>query len=145
MKVNKMDHISVAVNDLECARKIWEPVFGKSGPDDRYEDELEKIRVARYQFDGIAFELIESMTPDGPVAKWIGNHGEGVMLISFNVDNTRSAIGELENKNYSFLPNPVPLDDDATGKARPFRNGEFAFLHPKIMNGTLVEIIDDEY
>ncbi|MGZ3525682.1 MAG: VOC family protein, partial [Thermodesulfobacteriota bacterium] len=43
MKVNKVDHICIAVKDLEAAKKIWEPIFGKTKPDDSYVDELEKI------------------------------------------------------------------------------------------------------
>ena len=82
MKVNKLDHICIAVKDLEQARKAWEPVLGKSEPDDPYVDESEKIRVARYWIGEIGFELMESTTPDGPVAKWIEKHGEGVMVLS---------------------------------------------------------------
>ena len=47
MKANKVDHICIAVKNLEEARKVWEPVLGKSGPDDEYIDEPEKIKVAR--------------------------------------------------------------------------------------------------
>ena len=48
MKINKLDHICIAVKDLEAAQKVWEPLWGKAGPDDSYVDEAEKIRVARY-------------------------------------------------------------------------------------------------
>ena len=48
MKVNKVDHICIAVKNIDEARKVWEPVLGKSGPDDEYIDESEKIKVARY-------------------------------------------------------------------------------------------------
>ena len=48
MKVNKIDHICIAVKNLDEARKVWEPVLGKSKPDDEYIDEPEKIKVARY-------------------------------------------------------------------------------------------------
>lgn len=138
MKLNKVDHICIAVNELESARKIWEPVLGKSAPDDAYEDASEKIRVARYWIGEVGFELMESLSPDGPVANWIQKNGEGIMLVSFNVDNTRDAIAELKGKNYVFIP-------DSRGEiARPFRNGEFAFLHPKNLNGVLTELIDDK-
>jgi methylmalonyl-CoA/ethylmalonyl-CoA epimerase len=137
MKLNKVDHICIAVKDLESARKIWEPVLGKSAPDDAYEDAPEQIRVARYWIGEVGFELMESTSPNGPVAEWIQKNGEGVMLISFNVDNTRKSIDELQSKNYTFIP-------DFRGEiARPFRNGEFAFLHPKKLNGVLTELIDD--
>ncbi len=131
MKVNKLDHICIAVRDLEAARKVWEPVLGKSAPDDAYVDEPEKIRVARYWLGGVGFELMESTTPDGDVAKFIERRGEGVMLISFNVDSTREAVSELEQKGYPLI-----------GGLRPFRDCEFAFVHPKKMNGVLLEVID---
>jgi len=138
MKVNRVDHICIAVKNLDEARKTWEPLLGKTGPDDAYIDELEKIRVARYWVGEVGFELMESTTPDGDVAKFVEKRGEGVMLISFNVDNTRLAIGELEAKGYPFIP-------DARGeKARPFRDCEFAFIPPKKLNGVLTELIDDK-
>jgi methylmalonyl-CoA/ethylmalonyl-CoA epimerase len=142
MKSKQVDHICIAVKDLDAARKVWEPILGKSEPDDPYIDEPEQIRVARYWLAGVGFELMESTSPDGPVGKWIEKNGEGVMLISFNVENTREAVRELEEKDYPFIPNPEPLADDDTGKARPFRDCEFAFLHPKKMNGVLLELID---
>jgi methylmalonyl-CoA/ethylmalonyl-CoA epimerase len=53
------------------------------------------------------------------------------MLISLNVDNTRGTIAELKQKDYPLI-----------GGARPFRDCEFAFVHPKKMNGVLLEVID---
>jgi len=136
MKVNKVDHICIAVKNLEEARKVWEPLLGKTAPDHAYIDEREKIRVARYWVGEMGFELMESTSPDGEVAKFIKKRGEGVMLISFNVDNTRDAIDELEAKGYPFIPN-------ARGeKARPFHDCEFAFIPPQKLNGVLTELID---
>ena len=136
MKLNKIDHICIAVKNLGEARIIWEPLLGKDRPDDEYVDELEKIRVARYWIGEVGFELMESTTPDGDVAKFIENRGEGVMLISLNVDNTREAVKDLQAKGYPFIP-------DSRGEiARPFRDCEFAFVHPKKLNGVLTEIID---
>lgn len=142
MKVKKIDHFCIAVRDLDAARKIWEPVLGKTGPDDAYEDEPEKIRVARYWVGEVGFEIMESTTSDGPVAKWIEKNGEGLMLLGLNVENTREAIRDLSAKGYPFIPNPAPLPDDPSRAARPFRDCEFAFLHPKKMNGVLTELID---
>ena len=96
MKVNKIDHICIAVKDLDAARKIWEPILGKPKPDDPYVDEPEKIRVARYWLGDVGFELMESTSPDGDVAKFIEKRGEGIMLIGLNVDNTREAMEELK-------------------------------------------------
>lgn len=134
MKVNKIDHICIAVRDLEQARKVWEPLLGKSAPDDAYVDEPEKIRVARYWIGGVGFELMESTTPDGDVAKFIQKRGEGVMLVSLNVDDTRRAMSELDAKGYPLI-----------GGARRFRDSEFAFVHPKALNGVLLEVIDYQW
>jgi methylmalonyl-CoA/ethylmalonyl-CoA epimerase len=131
MKVNKIDHICIAVKDLDAARKIWEPILGKPEPDDPYVDEPEKIRVARYWLGDVGFELMESTSPDGDVAKFIEKRGEGIMLIGLNVDNTQEAMEELKREGYQFI-----------GGARPFRNCEFAFIHPKEVNGVLLELID---
>ena len=131
MKANKIDHISIAVRDLDSARRIWEPMLGKTAPDDAYTDELEKIRVARYWLGGVGLELMESLSPEGNVAKFIEGHGEGVMLISLNVDNTRLAVQELKAGGYPII-----------GGVRPFRDCEFAFVHPKAVNGVLLEVID---
>ncbi|MBW2590494.1 MAG: VOC family protein [Deltaproteobacteria bacterium] len=133
MKVNKVDHICIAVKNIDEARKVWEPVLGKSSPDVEYIDESEKIKVVRYLVGEVGFELMESTTPDGDVARFIEKRGEGVMVISFNVDNTRDAMEELQQKDYPFIGGP-----------RPFRDCEFAFVHPKKMNGVLLEIIDDK-
>ena len=103
MKVNKIDHICIAVKNLEEAKKIWEPLMGKDKPDDEYIDEPEKINVARYYLGEVGFELMESTTPDGDVAKFIEKRGEGIMLISFNVDNTRDSMEELKGKGFPFI------------------------------------------
>ncbi|MDW8469572.1 MAG: VOC family protein [Burkholderiales bacterium] len=131
MKINKIDHVCIAVRDLEAARRAWEPILGKEAPDDAYVDAPEKIRVARYWLGGVGFELIESLAPDGEVAKFIERHGEGVMLVAFNVESTRAAIEELRARGYPIV-----------GAPRPFRDCEYAFVHPKAVNGVLLEIID---
>jgi methylmalonyl-CoA/ethylmalonyl-CoA epimerase len=131
MNINKIDHICIAVKNLDEARKVWEPALGKSRPDDEYIDEPEKIKVARYWLGEVGFELMESTTPDGDVAKFIEKRGEGVMLISLNVDNTRETVKELKTNDYPII-----------GGIRSFRDCEFAFVHPKKMNGVLLEYID---
>jgi methylmalonyl-CoA/ethylmalonyl-CoA epimerase len=139
MKVNKIDHICVAVKNLDEAGKVWEPLLGKIRPDETYVDESERIRVARYWLGDVGFELMESTTADGDVARFIARNGEGIMLISLHVDNTREAVDELKSKGYPFIP-------DGSGEvARPFRGSEFAFVHPKKVNGVLLELIDGKW
>lgn len=131
MKINRIDHISIAVKNLEQAKAVWEPALGRTGPDVEYVDDLEKIRVARYYLDGVGLELMESTSADGDVAKFIKKKGEGIMLVSLNVDNTRQSMDELKQKGYPVIGGP-----------RPFKGCEFAFVHPSKMNNVLLEVID---
>ena len=110
--------------------------MGKSEPDDLYVDESEKIRVARYWIGETGFELMETTSSDGPVAKWIKKNGEGVMVISLNVNNTREAVAELQAKEYPFVT------DQEGNIARPFRDCEYALIHPRGLNGVIAELID---
>ncbi|MCZ7663869.1 MAG: VOC family protein [Thermoleophilia bacterium] len=136
MKINKIDHICIAVKDLDEARKVWEPILGKAQPDDPYVDPESKIRVARYWLGDVGFELMESTSPDGDVAKWVEKRGEGIMLIGLNVDSAPEAVAELKEKGYPIIPDPEH------GELRPFRDCQYGFVHPKAVNGVLLELID---
>lgn len=132
MKINKIDHLCIAVKDLEAAKQTWAPILGPT-PDVEYVDEGEKIRVARYILGGVGFELMESTTADGDVARHIEKRGEGIMLVSLNVDSTREAVEDLEAQGLPII-----------GGLRDFQDCQFAFVHPKAVNGVLLEVIDDK-
>ena len=128
MKVNKVDHICIAVKDLEQAQKVWEPVLGKEKPDDEYIDEPEKIKVARYWVGEIGFELMESTTPDGDVAKFIEKNGEGLHHISVKLDDWAKGLEEFEGKGFRII-----------GKTPAMKT---AFIHPKTCKGILIELTE---
>ncbi len=86
-------------------------------------DFLEHINGVKEQFENVV--LVRFNEP--------GSGQSGVLLISLNVDNTRQAVAEAEEKGYPVI-----------GGIRQFRNCEFAFLHPKKMNGVLLELIVDK-
>ena len=131
-EIDRIDHISIAVKNLEQAKATWAPLLGRVEPDESYVDESEQIKVARYYLGRTGFELMESTSPDGEVARFIERHGEGIMLVSLHVDSTREAIDELSPRGVPFIGGP-----------RRFRGGEFAFVHPRATNGVLLEYIDD--
>ena len=72
-------------------------------PTYQYIAESEKIKVARYNIGEVAMEFMESTTPDGEIAKFINNRGEGVFLISYKVDDLSKAIQELKDKNIELI------------------------------------------
>ncbi len=121
---------TLLVSAPSCSHSLMSSLVKVSCPSPR---KYALTLTARYYLGEVGFELMESTTPDGDVAKFIERRGEGIMLISFNVNNTRNAMEELKGKGYPFI-----------GGARKFRDCEFAFLHPKAANGVLLEFIDDK-
>lgn len=131
MKLEKIDHICIAVKDVQKAEQVYSRAFDIKGMD-HYVDENEKINVVRFMIGEVGFELMESTSPDGEVAKFIEKNGEGVFLISFKVPDTTESMDELSKKGFPLIDN----------EARKWRTSNFAFLHPKSFNGVLLELID---
>jgi methylmalonyl-CoA/ethylmalonyl-CoA epimerase len=135
VKIQKIDHICIAVRDLEKAQKIYEEDLGLElyGT---YMSESEKIRVARYYVGDVALELMESTAPDGEVAKFIEKRGEGFFLISYRVDDVDEALAELKAKGRSTIDQ----------KPRELLGNRYAFIHhPRDLCGVLTEFLDGEF
>jgi methylmalonyl-CoA/ethylmalonyl-CoA epimerase len=137
MKINKIDHICIAVRDLAAAQKAWELVLGKTGPDETYQDDIAKVKVARYMVGEVGLELMEDTTGDGSTAKFIAARGEGIMLMGLNVPSTAAALAELEAAGFPIISDPEH------GQVLPSPLGcDYGFVHPKGLNGVLLEVID---
>jgi methylmalonyl-CoA/ethylmalonyl-CoA epimerase len=136
IKVNYIDHISIAVKDLEKAVQDYQNIFGWE-VDGRYTDTSEKIRVAYFKVGDTAYELMEDIDGTGEVARFIKHFGEGVMLVSFNVDSCIQSHEQL-NRNSARLLDQKP-------RFAKELNRYFSFIHPKNCHGVLTEIIDGKY
>jgi methylmalonyl-CoA/ethylmalonyl-CoA epimerase len=135
MKLNKIDHICIAVKDLEKARRVYEEDLGLE-LHTTYVAESEKIRVARYYVGDVALELIEPTAPDSEVAKFIEKRGEGFFLISYRVDNVDEALAELKAKGRKTIDQ----------KPRQLMGNRYAFIHhPRELCGVLTEVLDGEF
>lgn len=130
--IEKIDHICIAVKDLDQARKVWEPFLGKAGPDLAYRHEAEAIDVARYYVGEVGYELMASTREGSDVDRFLRKRGEGVMLVSFKVPDTVEAMAKLKDAGFEML--------DKTPRA--WEKSRYAFLNPSFMNGVLVEVID---
>jgi len=131
MKLERIDHICIAVKDVKQAEEKYSRIFDME-PILRYVEEKEQINVVRYQIGEVAFEVLEGTTPDCNVSKFIERNGEGVYLISFKVPDVVESLAELKAKGVNVL-------DD---KPRVWRGSNYTFCSPKDFNGVLVEIID---
>jgi len=136
VKTNFVDHICIAVNDVKKAEKDYIDAFGWEVAY-RYVDEPEKIRVTGFMVGPTAIEVMEDMDGTGEVAKFISKRGEGVMLISYNVDNCGEALDKLKANNVKLIDQQPRLFAEY--------NRNFAFIHPAPMHGILTEIIDGSY
>lgn len=126
----KIDHIGIAVKDLQNSLEFYEGILGlKSAGTEEVEEQ--KVKVAFIPIGDSELELLESTEPDGPIAKFIEKKGEGIQHIAFRVEDIEKALSELKAKG-------IRLIDE---KPRYGAGGaKIAFLHPKATNGVLVEI-----
>ncbi|HBV96980.1 MAG: methylmalonyl-CoA epimerase [Peptococcaceae bacterium BICA1-7] len=130
--IKKVDHIGIAVKDLNQALKLYEGLLGLKVTETEVVEE-QKVRVAFLPTGDSEVELLESTDPDGPIARYIEKNGEGIQHIAFRVDNLDEKLAELKAKG-------VRLIDE---KPRRGAGGaRIAFLHPKSTFGTLVELCE---
>ncbi|MFQ6101453.1 MAG: VOC family protein [Anaerolineae bacterium] len=135
MKLRSIDHICIAVKDLERARKVYEEDLGLE-LHTTYVAESEKIRVARYYVGDVALELMEATEPDSDVGRFVERRGEGFFLISYRVDDVDEALAELKAKGRQIIDE----------KPRHLLGNRYAFIHhPKELCGVLTEVLDGEF
>ena len=123
-----LDHIGIAVRSLDAA-KIYES-FGLTIEHTESVD-TQKVRTAFLSMGDSNLELLEPMSNDSPIAKFIEKRGEGIHHICFRVDNIEEHLAKLKAEGYRLInESPVP---GAHGC-------RVAFLHPAAGNGVLIEL-----
>lgn len=128
--VKKVDHIGIAVSNLEEALKFYEKILGMKLEGTEIVEE-QKVKVAFLPIGDTEIELLESTEKDGPIAKFIEKKGEGIQHIAYRVDDIEKALEEMREKG-------IRLIDE---KPRYGAGGaKIAFLHPKSTNGVLIEL-----
>lgn len=130
--VKKVDHIGVAVSNLEESIKFYEEVLGLKCQGTEVVEE-QKVRVAFLPIGDTEIELLEATEPDSPIAKFIEKKGQGVQHIAFRVDDIEKALEEMRSLGIKLIDEKPRY---GAGGAR------IAFLHPKSTNGLLVELCE---
>lgn len=132
MKILKIDHLGIAVNNIDDAQSFWTDVLGLP-LEGRETVEEQKTTTAFYPVGESEVELLESSAPDGPVARFIEKRGQGIQHIAFRVEDIESALAELKAKGIRLIDETPRIG--AGG-------GKIAFLHPKATQGVLVELCE---
>jgi methylmalonyl-CoA/ethylmalonyl-CoA epimerase len=132
MKAIKIDHLGIAVKDVKEAETLFRDVLGlKLSRTETIEDQ--KVSTAIFSLGDIGVELMESTSPDGPVARFIEKRGEGIQHLAIQVDNLEKAIEELKGKGIRLID-----EQPRTGAS----GSRIAFLHPKSTFGVLIELTE---
>lgn len=130
-KVLKVDHIGIAVKNLEEAKKFYVEKLGLTHLPEDEVVEQQKVKVSFFPCGDSELELLESTSEDGPIAKFIEKNGEGIQHIALRVDNIENALADLKEQG-------VRLIDE---KPRYGAGGaSIAFIHPKATGGILLEL-----
>jgi methylmalonyl-CoA/ethylmalonyl-CoA epimerase len=132
MKILKIDHLGIAVNDVNDARTFWTDILGLPFEGEETVSE-QKVKTAFFPVGESEVELLESTEPDGPIAKYIEKKGQGIQHVAFRVADIDQALAELKEKG-------VRLIDETPRQGAG--GAKIAFLHPKATNGVLVELCE---
>lgn len=130
MNITHIEHIGIAVNNLEESIKYYEDVLGlKCYSVEEVADQ--KVKTAFFMVGETKIELLESTSPDGPIGKFVEKKGQGMHHIAFAVDNATEALKTAEKRGVRLI--------DKT--SREGAEGlDIGFLHPKSTHGVLTEL-----
>jgi methylmalonyl-CoA/ethylmalonyl-CoA epimerase len=130
MNISHIEHLGIAVENLEESIKYYEDVLGMTC----YSIEEvvdQKVKTAFFLVGNTKIELLESTSPDGPIGKFIAKKGQGIHHIAFAVEDTNTALKLAEERG-------VTLIDKESRKGAEGLN--IGFLHPKSTLGVLTEL-----
>lgn len=131
--LKKIEHIGIAVLDLDKANEVYETLLG-TAPYKQESVEREGVITSFFQSGPNKIELLQASREDSPIAKFIEKRGEGIHHIAFAVDDIVAEMQRLRAEGFQLLSEePKPGAD----------NKLVAFLHPKGVNGVLVELCQE--
>ncbi|MGP1515546.1 MAG: methylmalonyl-CoA epimerase [Bacteroidales bacterium] len=130
MRPTHIEHIGIAVENLEEAIKYWENIIGlKCYNIEEVADQ--KVKTAFLKIGEVKIELLEATSEDSPIAKFIEKKGAGVHHIAFAVEDTDTALQDSKDKGVRLI------DEHSRQGAEGLMIG---FLHPKSTFGVLTEL-----
>ena len=128
-----IDHIGIAVKSLSDAVKVYEELIGlKVSGYDQVDDQ--GVRVAMLPLGESRIELLEPITPESPIEKFLAKRGEGIHHIAVRVDNIEEAL-----ERFKALPARGLIDATPRNGAH---NTRIAFVHPASTHGVLLELVE---
>ena len=131
--MKKIEHIGIAVKDIEVSNQLFKALFGK--PHYKIEDvESEGVKTSFFKCGPNKIELLQATNENSPIAKFIEKKGEGIHHIAFAVTDIEAEIDRLTKEGFQMIHKTPKKGAD---------NKRIAFLHPKSTNGVLIELCQD--
>ena len=131
--MRKIEHIGIAVKDLEVSNLVFEKLFG--APAYKFEVvQSEGVSTSFFMNGPNKIELLAATNPESPIAKFLEKKGEGIHHIALDVEDIVSEIARLKKEGFIVL-NEIPK--------KGADNKWVAFLHPKSTNGVLIELCQE--
>ena len=131
--MRKIEHIGIAVKNLETSNLLFEKLFGQ--PAYKQEEVVsEGVKTSFFMNGPNKIELLEATNPESPIAKFLEKKGEGIHHIAFDVEDIVAEISRLK-KEVLIIINEIPK--------KCADNKLVAFLHPKTTNGVLIELCQE--
>ena len=129
--VNYIDHVGIAVNDIDAALKFFGDVF-QTPPAAVEELADQGVRATLIQVGETRLELLEPLSPESAVGRFIERRGEGLHHLALNVDDIEGKLAILAGRG-------IQLVDE---KPREGLSGSIAFIHPRSVFGVLTELVE---
>jgi len=125
----KIDHIAIAVNDVEESAKIYQQALGVDNIE--FETvESEGVKIAILHLENARVELMQPMNDSSPIQKFLDKKGQGLHHLALDTDNIEGEVERMERCGIQFL-----------GNIRPGSAGtKVTFIHPKSLHGVLTEL-----
>jgi methylmalonyl-CoA/ethylmalonyl-CoA epimerase len=132
--MEKLEHIGIAVKNLEESNRLFAKLLGK--PHYKIEEVAsEGVRTSFFDVGGVKIELLEATRPDSPIATFIEKKGEGIHHLAFRVSQLETEMKAKSDEGFTLLAQQPKDGAD---------NKRIVFLHPKTTNGVLVEMCEDK-
>lgn len=134
MQYEKIDHVGVAVHSLDSVKKMYKDVLGLTPV---FEEEVpeQKVKVVGFKVGQSNIEYLEPTSPDSPIAKFLEKRGEGMHHLCVGVADIHSVLANMKANGIQLIDEQPKTG--AEGK-------QIAFVHPKSMNGILLELSQEQ-
>lgn len=126
-----VDHVVIAVKDIEEKVGLYEAVYGQP-VSDRSEAPAAGMAMAFFRFGDSYVELVSATSDQGPIAKRLATTGEGVHLVAMKVDDIQATLAALREKNVRLVGDPG-AGNPVTGQV---------FIHPSVTGGVLTQLVE---